>query len=124
MNTSHTLRSLAALMLFASLVISSTVGSAQSVEKTSAQAAGQAAPARLIDINSADEAELESLPGVGPSRARAIIETRKTMNGFKRVEDLMRVKGIGRKTFRDLQLLVTVGAAPKTAGTTAKPAKP
>jgi len=46
------------------------------------------------------------LPGIGPSRAKAILELRTKLSGFKKVEDLMRVKGIGRKTYRKLEPLL------------------
>ncbi len=64
----------------------------------------KAAPAvtGVLNINTAVEEELIRLPGVGPSRAQAIIELRTKLSGFKKVEDLMRVKGIGRKTFQKL----------------------
>lgn len=66
-----------------------------------------------LDINRASAAELEALPGVGPSRARAIVELRDKLKGFKRSEDLMRVRGIGRKTFRKIEPLVRVDAPAK-----------
>ena len=67
-----------------------------------------AAPAveGFINVNTATLAELTRLPGVGPSRAQAILELRSKLNGFKKLDDLMRVKGIGRKTFRKLEPLL------------------
>jgi len=57
----------------------------------------------LVNINSADATELETLPGVGPSTAQAIIDDR-TQNGpFASTDDLMRVSGIGEKKFAKLQ---------------------
>ena len=59
----------------------------------------QASGPAKISINKATAAELTALPGVGPKMAERIVAYR-TQNGpFKRVEDLMRVKGIGEKTF-------------------------
>lgn len=69
---------------------------------------GAEATAATIDIQTASAAELETLPGVGPARAQAIIEYR-TRTPFRRVEDLLRVSGIGRATFRDLRPLISVG---------------
>jgi len=54
-------------------------------------------PARL-DLNSATRAELEALPGIGPTLARRIVEHRETTGGFKSVEDLLNINGIGEKT--------------------------
>jgi len=51
-----------------------------------------------ININEAGVDELVKLPGIGPSRAQAIIAEREKRR-FRRVEDIMRVPGIGRKTF-------------------------
>jgi competence protein ComEA len=62
----------------------------------------------VVDIQSASAEELETLPGVGPARARAIIEHR-TRTPFRRAEDLMRVSGIGRATFRAIRSRITVG---------------
>jgi len=65
---------------------------------------GPVAPSKngVLNLNTANEEELMRLPGVGASKAKAILELRSQLKGFKRVEDLMRVKGIGRKTFRKL----------------------
>ncbi len=60
-----------------------------------APAPGAPDPGRLIDLNQADAAELETLPGVGPATAAAIISHRETNGPFQRVEDLLSVRGIG-----------------------------
>lgn len=64
------------------------------------------APTSPVNVNSAGVDELVKLPGVGPARAQAIIEMRSKLGGFKKLEDLMRVKGIGRATFRKLEPMV------------------
>ncbi|MCQ9378616.1 helix-hairpin-helix domain-containing protein [Methyloversatilis sp. XJ19-49] len=76
-----------------------------------------------LDLNVATEAELDALPGIGPSRAQAIIEHRATNGPFASVEDLRHVKGIGDKTFAELKPLLSVGpvAGASTSGATAKP---
>jgi competence protein ComEA len=53
---------------------------------------------KRININEASIDELVRLPGIGPSRAEAIVAERKRRR-FRRIEDIMRVPGIGRKTF-------------------------
>lgn len=61
----------------------------------------------VVNLNEATAAELDLLPGVGPSAAQRIVEQRKR-RPFKRVEELVRVKGFGRKTFLKLKPLLTV----------------
>jgi len=66
--------------------------------------------AEKVNINTASAAELEKLPQIGPQIARRIVDFRKESGGFKRIEDLMKVKGIGEKTFDRLKDLITVGS--------------
>lgn len=68
----------------------------------------QLAAARQIDINTASRAQLERLPGVGPMLAAQIVEDRATHGAFQRPEDLVRVKGIGPKTYESLRDYVKV----------------
>ncbi|MBW2508480.1 MAG: ComEA family DNA-binding protein [Deltaproteobacteria bacterium] len=60
-----------------------------------------------ININEAGVADLVRLPGIGPSRAQAIIAEREKRR-FRRVEDIMRVPGIGRKTFGRIRASIRV----------------
>lgn len=61
-----------------------------------------------INLNKADQSELETLPGIGPSKAEAIIEYRENEGPFKTIEDLMLVSGFGEKTFTKLKEKITV----------------
>ncbi len=65
-----------------------------------------------IDINTASVAELTALPGIGESKAKAIVEYR-AADPFKTVEDLKKVQGIGDKTFEVLRPQITVASEPK-----------
>lgn len=81
----------------------------------SQQPATAAAPAPakpVINLNAATIDQLETLPGIGRKTAERIIEYRTKSGGFKRIEDLMNVKGIGEKSFLKLKPLVAV--PPKT----------
>lgn len=69
-----------------------------------------------VDVNSADSAALESLPGIGPSKAAAIIAYREANGPFKSLDDLDRVEGIGPSTLANLQELVSFGNAAIPAG--------
>ncbi|MDF2662454.1 MAG: competence protein ComEA-like protein with helix-hairpin-helix repeat region [Paenibacillus sp.] len=66
-------------------------------------------PEGAIDINRASAAELQQLPGIGPSKAKAIIDYRTAGGGFKSPEELMKVKGIGEKTFEQLKPRIHIG---------------
>ena len=67
-----------------------------------------------ININTATATELEALPGVGLALAARIIEHRQKAGGFKKIEDLMNVKGIGEKMFLNLKPLIVVTPAKGT----------
>jgi competence protein ComEA len=72
------------------------------------------APAGVVNINTATAEQLDGLPGIGPAMATRIVEYRQKNGGFKKVEDLMNIRGIGEKNFLKLKPLVTVGT-PKTS---------
>lgn len=61
-----------------------------------------------VDLNLAGQKELERLPYIGPAMAKRIIDFRKTHGGFRKKEDLMRVRGIGEKTYNKISGLVFV----------------
>jgi competence protein ComEA len=63
---------------------------------------------KQVDINSAGIEELDELPGIGPAIAKRIVDFRNENGPFKRVEDLMNVRGIGEKKFLQLKDLVQV----------------
>lgn len=62
----------------------------------------------LVNINTASQAELETLPGVGPSTAKKIIASRESEGSFASVDELMRVSGIGEKKYSALEGLICV----------------
>ena len=72
--------------------------------------AQQKAPAKssLININTAGVDQLVKLPRVGPTIAQRIIDFREKNGKFKRLEDIMKVKGIGEKTFAGMKKMITV----------------
>jgi len=74
----------------------------------SAQAAAKAGD--KVNINTASLAELEKLPRIGPQIAQRILDYRKENGNFKKVEDILKVRGIGEKVFEQLKDLITVGA--------------
>lgn len=83
-----------------------SAGSRGVVGDTRAGAAREERPADIavrIDINSAGAKELELLPGIGPALAERIIAERERGGPFKRVDDLVRVNGIGPRTVERLR---------------------
>lgn len=70
---------------------------------------GPKAGDQKININTASLEDLQKLPRVGPQIAQRIIDYRKEHGPFKKVEELMKVRGIGEKTFDQLRGLITVG---------------
>ena len=75
---------------------------------TGAPAAGGPGAGVPVDLNTAGQAELETLPGVGPATARRILEERARRGGFTSVRDLLRVPGIGERRFAELKDRVRV----------------
>ena len=63
----------------------------------------------LININTASSAELESLPGIGPTTAQKIIEYREQNGVFVSIEDIINVSGIGPGLYERIKDLITVG---------------
>lgn len=67
-----------------------------------------AGPNGPVHLNTATTAELEALPGIGPSLAQAIVAERSRLGGFRRIDDLRRVRGIGDRRFEQLRPLVAL----------------
>jgi competence protein ComEA len=65
-------------------------------------------PRGKLNLNTASEAQLQLLPGVGPAKAERIVAWRKKNGGFRRVADLRKVKGFGYKTLRKLEPFLAV----------------
>jgi competence protein ComEA len=62
----------------------------------------------VVNINTGGPEELTKLPRVGEKMAKRIIEFREKNGKFKKIQDLMKVKGIGEKTFKKLEKMVTI----------------
>jgi competence protein ComEA len=74
----------------------------------SAQGGAGGAQGSLVNLNTATAADLDTLPGIGPALAQRILDFRERNGGFRTVEDLLEVPGIGSKKFEELRDLVTV----------------
>ncbi|QMV40471.1 helix-hairpin-helix domain-containing protein [Cohnella cholangitidis] len=88
-------------------------GSRQTTEPAASSGASPApaeSSSRLLDLNLATQDQLETLPGIGPSKAKAILSYRDQHNGFRSVDQLLEVKGIGPKVFERISVLVQAAA--------------
>jgi competence protein ComEA len=70
--------------------------------------AGPGVPGGKVDLNSATVTQLDTLPGVGPALAQRIVDYRTAHGGFRSVDELRKVQGIGDAKFAELKDLVTV----------------
>lgn len=100
----------AIVILMATVVGQTAVASPQAAKKTAAAPKAKATAASPVNLNSASVAQLQTLPGIGASAAQRIVDYRQKNGSFKKIEELMNVKGIGEKSFLKLKPLITVGA--------------
>jgi len=96
-------------LVLCSLLLAAPLAAAQSAAKSTATAA---APAATVNLNSATREQLEDLPGIGPRTAALILEYRQKSGGFKKIEELMNVRGIGEKSFLKLKPFLVVTPKP------------
>jgi competence protein ComEA len=99
---------LAAKLVDGQRILVTRVGQAAPVGDPAGAGAADPGSGALIDLNNATSAQLETLPGIGPSLAGAIIAERDRRGGFRSVNELREVRGIGEKRFADLRDLVMV----------------
>jgi competence protein ComEA len=99
-----------ALVILVATLISGPSTSWAQAPKSASSAKARATAANPVNLNSASAAQLQTLPGVGASAAQRIVEYRQKNGNFKKIEELMNVKGIGEKSFLKLKPLITVSA--------------
>ncbi|MDH3519337.1 MAG: helix-hairpin-helix domain-containing protein [Myxococcales bacterium] len=75
---------------------------------TSALAGGDVRLSGTVNVNTASAEQLQLLPGIGATRAAALIDARKRRGGFQRVEDLLEVQGIGEASLERIRPFVSV----------------
>jgi competence protein ComEA len=79
--------------------------------KAPARAAAKPASTAIVNLNTASASDLEGLPGIGAKTAARIVEYRQKNGPFKKVEELMNVRGVGEKNFLKLKPQLTIAAA-------------
>jgi len=89
------------------MLVAGTVGAFAQAQREPANPP-KAAAATPLNLNTATEADLAKLPGIGPATATRILEYRQKNGPFKKIEELMNVRGIGEKAFLKLKPLVAV----------------
>jgi len=93
------------------LVLSGSPLLAQRAAKPAAAPRVVAASTEIINLNTATVAQLTSLPGIGPKTADLIIQYRQKNGPFKKIEEIMNVRGVGEKSFLKLKSRLSVTAS-------------
>ena len=104
--------------ILAALVVLGIAGSAIAADSTAA------APAGVVNLNTADTAQLSLLPRVGVKAAQRIVDYRREHGLFKKTADLMQVKGFGDKKYQHLASFLTVDGKTTLTQKVKSPRKP
>jgi len=100
-----------ALVLIAAAVFISSPLAAQRATKPPVSAA--VVSTEVVNLNSATAAQIASLPGIGPKTADLIVQYRVKNGPFKKIEEIMNVRGVGEKSFLKIKDRLTVGEGRK-----------
>ena len=102
-NTAMVWRSAAARSIFSFLFL------ALFLSASAFPAATKKPPVRPVNINTANAEELQLVPGIGPATAEKILQMRKSYGAFKSVDDLVAIRGIGKKRLDKMRKYLTIG---------------
>jgi comEA protein len=98
-------RAIALVWLFTALALASA-----------ASATTKKPPLKPVNLNSATSEELQQVPGIGPATADKILQMRKSYGPFKSVDDLVAIRGIGKKRLDKMRKYLTTGKPANNAG--------
>jgi competence protein ComEA len=104
-------RTLLSAVTLMGLLLSQPSAAAGAQSKGAARSAAKPPVTTIININTASATELEALPGIGAKTAARIVEHRQKNGPFKKIEELMNVRGVGEKNFLKLKAQISVGTA-------------
>ena len=97
-------------------IFTTALALAETRSSTPEERAEEAAPQEILDLNTADQAALETLPGIGPELAGRIIAYRQTIGRFVSKEQIMDVEGSGEKRYAEMEQLITVEVTHENSG--------
>lgn len=100
---------IAAIALSGALAATFPAGYAAGKQGSDSRTASAEDTSQVIDVNTADIDKLVTLPGIGKAIAQRIIEYRKEHGPFKKVEELLNVRGIGERSLEKIRARITVG---------------
>jgi competence protein ComEA len=104
-------RIVASIIATACLLVHAPSLSAAQGKAAPRSAAAKPAPGKVVNINTASAAELDGLPGIGAKTAALIVDYRQKNGPFKKIEELMNIRGVGEKNFLKLKDHISVGNA-------------
>ena len=98
------------------VIVSLCAAAPHAAAQTATRIVAKASPAvGVVNINTASATDLEALPGIGAKTAARIVEYRQKNGPFKKIEELMNVRGVGEKNFLKLKPQISVAARPDGA---------
>lgn len=103
-------RTLLSIVAVTGLLTAQPLAATAAQSKSTARSSAKPAVTTIVNINTASATELEALPGIGAKTAARIIDHRQKNGPFKKVEELMNVRGVGEKAFLKLKPQISVGA--------------
>jgi competence protein ComEA len=106
-------RTALSLVLFSCLLcaVPSAAPAEAAQAKGAARSTAKPASTAIVNLNTATAADLEGLPGIGAKTAARIVEYRQKNGPFKKIEELMNIRGVGEKNFVKLKSQISVAPA-------------
>ena len=105
------IRTWLSLVALAGFIASLSIAAGAVQGKTGPRAAAKPALTAALNINTASASDFEALPGIGAKTAARIVEYRQKNGSFKKIEELMNVRGVGEKSFLKLKPQIGVTTA-------------